>query len=168
MRRAHTLAALLAAAAACRSRAPADPYAPPPFSAERIREGCPAGRTLRFLDEAPGRPPSEETWTFLDCDADGCVLVVAADGRPAARRRATWEELRSHALFPAAATRVSESLASTPAGTFPGRTYTVNRGATVEEYTFADALPGPPVRWVRRKGRTILAGRTLVAHTTPE
>lgn len=43
---------------------------PTPFSAEQIREGCPAERTIRIREETPGEPPTFRRIRFIEADAD--------------------------------------------------------------------------------------------------
>ena len=160
--------------AACRTAPPTDPsaeerrlqpdHAPTPYTAERIREGCPDGRVSTFLIEVAGRPPMVQVFRFSGGDKEGCDVEVAAlttDDKPMAepkKARSLWGALQKHASFPAAETRISGADVVTPAGRFDCVLYTVTKPTgTVERYYFARNLPGPPVRMVREaEGKRIL------------
>lgn len=130
--------------------------APTPFTAEQIREGCKTGRTITYVLERKGQAPVRRRTRFVDTDAEHATietaLIDAEDhvvGEPETKI-SSWEQLRSHAAFPKAATTVSDSLAVTPAGDFSCKRYVVEE--TTEDgkkqkssYCFAKDMPGPPV-----------------------
>jgi len=125
--------------------------APLPFTAEQIRAASPAGRVVRLRVEAAGKPTSIVVMTFVASDEHGAEVestTLDEHGAPLgapARQRATWDELRNHAAFPAAATQIEDGVADTPAGRFPSKIYTVTRGDNVSRFYFAVDRAGPPV-----------------------
>ena len=124
---------------------------PTPYTAEQIREATTPGRRYRFRTVAGGRT-SIITMEFVEVDPEATVVessVFDADGNrasPAQTARSTWEELRLHASFPAAATTTEDATVTVPAGTYEATLYTVRAGDQVERFWFARELPGPPVK----------------------
>lgn len=138
------------------SEAPAAaPTLDPPFSAEQIRDTCIVGLTIDVrLSDAQG--DSLQRWTVVEsgpeavafeyADLDGAGEVV---GDPVVER-ASWNELRDHAVFPSAIATRERATRETALGTLDGWLYVVGepqRGA-VSEFFFADSLPGAPV-WMQ-------------------
>ncbi len=146
--------------------------APTPYTAEQIRDGCPAGRAIVFRRASSSRasrrcgaplrfvsssPEAAEIETSMTDDA-GAPL-----GAPE-RERAPWEELRQHAAFPADRTTIARDTVTTPAGTFECDVYTVRGdGDEVKRFWFAKTMPGPPVLFVTEKGGARVMTSTLVA-----
>jgi hypothetical protein len=147
-------------------------HLPTPFSAAQIREGCPAGRTIRMREEAPGEAATFRSVRFVEVDADGAVQefqVTDAEGQvlgEPSRRRSTWLDLQHHASQPADATTVDEVVLPLAFGEFDCWRYVVQRPGAELRFWFAKALPGMPVQveeWVDG----ILAGRsTMVSNET--
>jgi hypothetical protein len=110
---------------------PAPVTAPTPYTAEQIRDACPAGKRLDFNVDAPGKERQVRTMSFVTADANGADVEMATldstghSAEPAKRSHFTWEELREHALFPASATEITSESITVPAGTFDCRLYTV-------------------------------------------
>ncbi len=147
----HTASAAPPAPAIEASRPAGADLAPLPYTAAQIRAASPAGRIVRLRVEAPGKPTSVLVTTFATSDEHGADIestVLDEHGTPRGapeRQRATWDELRNHAAFPAAATRIEDGVADTPAGQFPSKIYTVTRGDQVSRFYFAVDRAGPPV-----------------------
>lgn len=149
-------------------------HAPTPFTAEQIRAGCPAGRTITFRVEMPGREPSLQIMRFLAADAEGAEVEMAMTdlkGTPLAppqTSRGTWEGYQRDASNPKDATRIEETEFETPLGTFHGFRYVIateeNGAPVTREMYFACDLPGPPVRIVRREGENRVMTMTVIRH----
>ena len=127
--------------------------APTPFTADEIRAGCPAGRTITLLVEPAGAPPWQRVNRFVDADAEGATLQrwrVGPDGEPdgeVAAARTTWLQLQQHASFPADAVTVAPDTVELPMGTFATLRYTVVDDDGVATFWFAHDFPGMPVRY---------------------
>lgn len=142
---------------------PAPGAAPlPPFAAAEIREGMPVGTTLRF-ERRNDEEVVYQRWeveTASETDVTIAFTPVEADGEPAGASESKpfqWEELESHAHFPAGTQQESIRL-DTFDGTKKGWRYTVvdpDSGTTIV-YEFARVWPGPPVRM-----EVLLEDRTL-------
>jgi hypothetical protein len=147
--------------------------APTPFTADEIREGCPAGRTARFRVEAPGETPFLRVSRFVECDTAGATFErsrQAIDGSPLADPqvdRVTWRDLQAHASFDAAATVVEPERISTAIGELDCLRYTVRHGVTEEVYWFAKALPGMPVQSLTRTGGQVVSTVAIVGNVDP-
>ena len=138
---------------------PEPELAPRPLSLGQLRAGLPTGTTIRLSLQPAGAPPTQELWEFVASDDAGTTIrstsfdeageVVAGPEEA----RSSWEELWDHAAFPAAATTIEDEALELPLGSFDTHRYTVTRagdeGATVvDRFWFAEALPGPPLRYV--------------------
>jgi hypothetical protein len=126
-----------------------DGLLPTPFSADEIRDGCPAGRTIRLLVEPASGASYERINRFVDCDADGATIeswVVGADGEPVdhSSARSAWLDLQRHASFPVATTRRTEELVDLPLGRVECLVYTGDSGA---RFVFAKDHAGMPARY---------------------
>ena len=73
-----------------------DPYilapgrAPTPFTADEIRDGCPAGRSIRLRVDVVGETPFHRISRFVECDEAGASMErsrVSLDGAPLAEPR---------------------------------------------------------------------------------
>ena len=128
-------------------------HAPTPFSASEIRDGCPAGRTVRFLVEPAGAEPFVRVTRFVGGDdeaADHESQRFSLDGRAQdepVRERSTWVEFQSHASFPLGSTVIADDVIEIPAGRFECLRYTVADGDAVDTFWFSpfssrDAGPG--------------------------
>src|SRR5262249_4150975 len=78
----------------------------------------------------------------------------------------SWEELRKHAEFPAAATTLDDATTTTPAGTFACKRYVVRDGDEVSTFYFAPSLPGPPVLFFTDKNGTRVMTSTMISSST--
>jgi hypothetical protein len=129
-------------------------HAPTPFTANEIRQGCPAGRTIRLLVESAVGETFIRTTRFVECDEQGAIqerTVFSADGKPLGpvqTGKSSWAELQAHASFPAERTAISEEFLDTPLGRLDCLRYTVTDESTVKTFWFATARPGMPVRFV--------------------
>lgn len=149
--------------------------APPPFSADEIRDATAPGRTYRFRVDAPGRPAVVRQMRFASVDDEGCVIEVtmydgagARVGEPQARRQ-TWAQLVGHASYPRSWTTVSEVQVEVPAGRFAAKLYEVRddterAGWKVTRAWFATSLPGAPVKLVVREGGEVVSRMELLKH----
>ena len=145
---------LLGACAATESASTVDGALPTPYTADQIRAAHPDGTSVVFRIEVPGQPALLHKLRFFNGSAEGTRFESkneAEDGTSLGEHEAwsSWEELRDHAAFPAASTRVGEARAEVPAGAFSCRLYTVDSVeegvATTTRYWFAHEKPGPPV-----------------------
>src|SRR5829696_969798 len=165
------------AAAVPASGPPAEPQAdtaPTPYTAAQIRDATKVGRTYEFVIERPDGPPARRRMVFVAVTPQRATfesVMIDHKGVAAAspeRGEATWEELRDHAKYPKAATTIEAATATTPAGTFSCRRYTVvENGPTGETRTiacFADELPGPPVEMRKEVGGKMVMTMSLLRH----
>jgi hypothetical protein len=143
-------------------------HLPTPFSAAQIRAGCPAGRTIRIREEAPGEPSSFRRIRFVEAGEETAVQEYQATdehGQPIGEstvRQSTWLDLQRHASQPAEATTVREVVLALPFGEFDCWLYTVRRPDAELRFWFAKELPGMPVQ-VEEHVDGSLAGRTLMS-----
>ena len=168
MLRCALLLSLTCCLAACATLAtePEVAFAPTPYTSQQIRDATRVGRTYEFLVERPDAPPARRRMVFVAVRSDGATVervMIDDKGRisEANLTDSTWEEMRDHAKYPKAATTIEAIAATTPAGTFRCRRYTVveaGEGRTVA--CFADDLPGPPVQL-----RKEVAGRVVMTMT---
>jgi hypothetical protein len=147
-------------------------HAPTPFTADDIRAGCPAGRTITLIVERPGLEPLTRLNRFIDCDEQGAVIErmgVADDGQrgTATMDRATWLQLQAHASFPADATTVDSVRLLTPMGELDCLRYTVSEGSSVHTLWFALAAPGMPVMATVHDDGELRETTTMVSDVRP-
>jgi len=125
---------------------------PTPFTAEQIRAEWVEGLRLTMRRWALIGERLER-WRVVAADAEAVEIenaTVDADGTVVGEpvtRRSTWNQLRDHASFSAAAATRSRVTRSTALGELEGWLYAVtgpDAGMT-SEYFFADSLPGAPV-----------------------
>jgi hypothetical protein len=142
-------------------------HLPTPFSAAQIREGCPAGRTIRLREEVSGQQATYRRIRFTRVDDETAVHEVQVTdevGMPIGEPTvgdSTWLDLQRHASQPADATSVQEVALALPFGNFDCWLYTVRTPDGDLRFWFARDLPGMPVQveeWVEGS----LAGRTTV------
>jgi hypothetical protein len=144
---------------------------PTPFSAAEIRDGCPAGRTIRLRVESADAPDSVRVSRFVRVDAEGAEIEVTTwtpTGEPLAEagiHRAIWRDLQEHAAFPVATTVVSEDQLGLPLGVLACRLYTVTDGVTVRRFWFAPAHPGMPVCYSTEESGTLVSRVTMESDT---
>jgi hypothetical protein len=133
-----------------------------PFTAEQIRDEWTPGLTIVFHFNFPDRQQWQR-WTVVAADADGAMIEyqdLDAQGQPVAppqRAPSRWDELRDHALFPAAEARRERVSHETVLGQLEGWLYEVDdpQTETVKKLFFADELPGAPVWMETRRGEEI-------------
>lgn len=137
---------------------PVTEYAPTPFTADEIREGCPSGRRHLFAERTPAGTTRRETH-FIESTPEGArieIVTLNDDGTTGEPQlgEATWEELRLHARYPAAQTTITAEEITVPFGTFVTKRYTVDdpEAGTLTRVWFADDLPGPPIRLIVEQG----------------
>ena len=137
-------------------------HAPTPFTAEEIRGGSPAGKTVRVRIDEEDQPPRIRQTRFVEVDADGSIQEYSEfdlDGRPLGepeRRRSRWLDLQDHASSPAAATTITREVIESALGTLECSHYRVVHDDGVHLLWFADAIPGMPVRLhVETDGRVV-------------
>ena len=142
---------------------------PTPFSADEIRAGCPAGRTVRLRVESVGAADVVRMSRFVHVDREGAEIEVTTwtpAGEPlgeAGIHRATWRELQEHAAFPVATTVVSDVELALPLGVLECRLYTTTDGATVRRFWFAATHPGMPVRYSTEESEALVSRVTMEA-----
>ena len=147
--------------------------APTPFTADEIRAGCPAGRTIRLLVDVAGQPPYHRVSRFVDCDAVGATLErsrLSLDGSPLAEPeadRVTWRELQAHASFPVGDTTIEPARIQTAIGELDCLRYTVREGDTEDVFWFATDLPGMPVQSLTRSQSEVVTTVSVVDNTMP-
>lgn len=143
--------------------------APTPFTAEEIRDGCRAGKTIRVRIEVVGEEPMLRQNRYLELDDEGATLertLLSLDGSPTGKPeadRVTWRDLQSHASFPAAVTTIEPERIETPMGELDCLRYTVRDGALEKVFWFATTLPGMPVRTVTRDHGEAVMTVTMVS-----
>ena len=126
---------------------------PTPFTADEIRLGCRAGRTVRSLVVEGGAEPYVAVTRFVSVDAEGADTdhwTETPDGRRVTgpeRHRSTWLEFQGHASMPAARTEITEETLDIPAGRYDALRYTRHDGDTVSTFWFAMSSPGMPLRF---------------------
>lgn len=154
--------------------------APPPYTAAEIRDHHPDGTYVVMLTTgAEGQMMSRQRTDFLEPDSTGVTIELRnvdesfePVGDVLVSGRATWEELRSHAYFPAANTELSHGEVATPAGRFETWCYGLERtseGGALErtEFFFAVGEPGPPVLMVTRVDGDEIQRMTMVVDGRP-
>jgi hypothetical protein len=151
---------------------PVTGLAPTPYTAEQIRAATTRGRRYAWRVEEPGKPAEQKLIVFTVVGEDGAVFVSGSDDdslKLSSPARATWEELRKHAEFPAAETSIQAERVKTPAGEFDCKLYTVKKAdGTVLRFYFANELPGAPVLFYTEKNGERLSTSTLVVYEPGE
>ncbi len=99
-------------------------------------------------------------------------MAVDPQGQPVAepqRARSSWDELRDHALFPAADAERSRVTRDTHLGTLEGWLYLVRDPAaeTVTRFFFSDRHPGAPIWMESRRGEQVLLEVTQIGRRRP-
>lgn len=148
--------------------------APPPFTAEQIRDATKPGRTYVFQLELPEQAPVKRRIRFVAADDTGCTMetaVLDASGKPQGeprRSEITWSALVAHAAYPKAATTIEDASIEVPAGMFETLRYTVVDGGQTTVAHFAKSLPGAPVSHRVEKDGELVSAMTLVEHREGE
>lgn len=158
----------------------ADPHvlgpgrAPTPFTADEIRRGCPAGRTILLRVDRPGEAPAYRVNHFLRCDEHGAETARFAadpDGTPAGEadvERSSWQELQEHASFPVDRTEIASEHLDSPMGVLECLRYTVVDDSSTAVFWFAKTIAGMPVRFEERAPDGRLLNRvTMVKNALP-
>ena len=130
-------------------------HLPTPYSAAEIRAACPNGRQTKYRFKITGRPDSIQVTHFVNCTGEKAnfeTITTDMEGKQVGdtqSAQATWQELQSHASFPAAYTTISSTSYTTPAGTYDCWLYQATTEAggkkDVKRLWFARTLPGPPI-----------------------
>jgi len=161
MSRLPALAAVLTLALAP-AAAGADETLPTPYTAEQIRNAFRPGTSYTLTVESPQGVVATRT-TVLAADLVQATLesrALGAAGEPAGEPEVevrAWTELRDHARFPAGQARRERVRRSTAFGELEGWLYRVEgEGGARSELFFADRYPGPPLRFERVQGDTVL------------
>ncbi|HEX2222159.1 MAG TPA: hypothetical protein VHK06_06500 [Candidatus Limnocylindria bacterium] len=142
--------------------------APTPFTADEIRRGCPAGRTIRLLVELDGQAAYLRLNRFVDCDEGGATIErqrLTIDGEAVGGTeadRVTWHDLQAHASFPARQTLIASEPLDLPLGVLDCLRYTVTDGPTVETFWFARTAPGMPVKYMTEEGGRVTSSVTMI------
>jgi hypothetical protein len=147
--------------------------APPPFTAEQIRDATKVGRTYRFAMRQ-GEQTATVTMRFTAVSAERATIersVTDASGNALDQGtdEATWADLVDHASYPADATEITETTVEVPAGKFDALLYTVTADqdgkAFVSRMYFAKSLPGAPVKAEITVGDQSMLSMELLEHT---
>jgi hypothetical protein len=138
-------------------------HAPTPFTADEIRQGCPAGRAVTARTEAAGEPDRVDLTVFTETDDVGALLE--SNGQ---RHFVTWRDLQAHASFPAAMTSISEEVVEIPLGTMECLSYRVESGDTVSTFWFAKDRPGMPVLFTTEQGGSLISTTFVIADEVRE
>jgi hypothetical protein len=138
---------------------------PTPFTADEIRAGCPAGRTIELRVVEEGEETYVQVNKYVSCDETGAIVERGRQGDDLTSSRVTWVELQAHGAFPAAVTIVEPEQIEIPLGVLDCLRYTVRYADDEIVFWFAQAFPGMPVRIdTREKGRTI-STTTMISST---
>ncbi len=146
-------------------------HAPTPFTADEIRSGCPAGRTMKLLVEASVEPPYHGHIRFVEADDRGATQDLwrtTLDGLPLGgidTVYSTWSELQRHASFPARMTTVENESIDLDIGTIDCLRYRVREGITIHTFWFAPALPGMPVKFTAHTDDLLTYVSVMIANT---
>jgi hypothetical protein len=145
--------------------------APTPFTADEIRFGCPAGRTIRLRVDVVGETSFHRVSRFVECDEAGATMErsrLSLDGSPLAEPdvdRFTWQDLQAHASFPADDTTIEFERIETAIGELDCLRYTVREGATDQVFWFAVDLPGMPIQVLTRTDGEVVTTVSVVDNT---
>ena len=155
---------------------PADPHilhpdhAPTPFTADEIRTGCPAGRTVTMAVDGDGGS-FLQTIRFVAVDREGASqesLAVTEEGEPLGEpstTRTSWVGFQEHASFPAEVTVVRVEALNTPLGRLECRVYEVEQDGESDRYWFAVDRPGMPVKTQTVSGDRVISRMTMIEDT---
>lgn len=145
-----------------------------PYTADEIRDACPAGRKIVFRVVEKDRPEVRRVVEFVKSDAGGAdVRITETDpsGKvlKTSESRSTWEELRSHAAFPKDRTTITHRMTVSPLGTLDVFVYKVKTDDDeVTTYHFAKKLPGPPVTHFTDRGGARVLTSTMESSSAPK
>jgi hypothetical protein len=147
--------------------------APTPFTADEIRGGCPARRTIWLRIDVVGKTPFHRVSRFVECDEAGATMersLLSLDGSPLSEPevdRVTWRDLQAHASFAADDTTIESERIETAIGELDCLRYTVRDGATEEVFWFAKDLPGMPIQILTRTDGQVVTTVSVVDNTIP-
>jgi hypothetical protein len=147
--------------------------APPPFTAEQIRDATKVGRTYRFAMRQ-GEQTATVTMRFTAVSPERATIertVVDAGGQTVDQGtdEASWGDLVDHASYPASQTEITQTTVEVPAGKFDAVLYTITAEqegkAFVSRMYFAKSLPGAPVKAEITLGDQSLLSMEMLEHT---
>ncbi len=147
----------------------AEATAPTPYTADQIRDASKAGREWQYR-VVKGDETVWSIMTMTAVDAEGATIrsiVRGAEGQEVGEpkeSRATWEELRLHASFPASATTIADDTANAPGGPYDCKRYAVERDGGTATFWFANDLPGAPVKMTVEKDGAVVETRQLMKY----
>jgi len=151
---------------------PAEDLTAAPFSADQIRAAMPVGTTWVFRIETAGMPVEVSEWTVTAATEDSVTIRTVArneageEVKPAIEETSDFEQLLSHARFPAAATVRREGSVDVPAGQFETISFEVSTSqgemTSLRSFHFAKNKPGPPVLFTAQtNGREVFRMTSL-------
>lgn len=152
----------------------ADGNAPPPFTAEQIRDATAPGRTYVYRIQSAQAPPVIVRMAFVSVTLEGATIRHTTTSESGERLGepedswSTWDGLVGHALWPASVTTIGDAEVEVPAGRFDAVQYTIvtdregHRGVT--QAWFARTLPGAPMRLVVEEDGRLVRDMTLLEH----
>jgi hypothetical protein len=146
--------------------------APTPFTADQIRQACPAGRVMTLLVDMAGASPHYRRIRFVSVDSIGASQEVSRfslDHEPIGAAEtvyATWSELQAHASFERSDTTIDSDTIDTQLGRLDCLRYSVVDGATAHTFWFALKLPGMPVRFTAAENGAIIGSTTMISNAT--
>lgn len=146
---------------------------PTPFSADEIRNGCPAGRTIRMRIERAGAEPVVRVTRFTTTDAEGAdqeAWMETPEGERVGdveRRRSTWLDFQGHASMPIAETIIGEETIEIPAGVFDCLVYTRTEGDEISTFWFAKSAPGMPLKYESRVNDELVFSSVALSNEVP-
>ncbi len=149
--------------------------APHPFTAEEIRAATREGRTYTFRVEAVGQPVTWREMRFTDVTDEGCTIThrqwtEGEQPEEMPSHTQTWEELWSHATYPAELSTLVEETITVPAGTYACTRYDVlSTGSKLlsTRAWFARELPGAPVKLEAYEDGELQITTVLEKHENP-
>lgn len=146
----------------------------PPFTSAQIRDACPDGHTLDTVSTRDGIVVDRRRTVYVDPDATGVSIMVNSldeAGDPvgeAMRARASWDELRDHAVVPGEATTVTRETIETPLGRLECARYDVASGEVTLVFWFSAQYPGTPIRYATVSDGHEVESTEVTAVTDPE
>ncbi len=147
--------------------------APHPFSPAEIRGATADGRRYTFRMDAGGDAPATfRTMELTEVTDTACTVggeTWSEGSEPTSRpaSRFTWQDLWSHATYPAQSTTIEPEQVTVGAGTFACQRYSVRDepdGELVTRAWFAGDLPGAPVKMEAYESGALAMTMTLVEH----
>jgi len=168
-------ALLLLITQACSAAALADASVPPParlptpYTAEQIRDAWQPGFQLEMRSSEAG-VATVQRLTVVSATPETVTIRSESLGEngearePARESSAKWAELRDHASFEATKATRERAECHSRLGSLPGWRYaTTTASGDALTLCFADATPGPPVEYEKRREGKLLS-RTEHTH----